>query len=122
MDISNGAAAELWQAAVAGKFRLEAGAARECAAHFDWFAGMMGERRREVRDLERLEGFGGFDSAQQLQAGFARKATQGAEVLAATQEAALRIKASILRAGGLLEDADAANAEAVRAAGQEIAS
>ncbi|MGV9821166.1 hypothetical protein [Nocardia xishanensis] len=115
MDVGSSAAAELWQAASEGRFRLTPEAARECAAHFEWFAGTVAERQREVRDLERLTGFGGFDSAQQLQQGFQRKANQAVEALKATEEAAWRMKAAVLRAAGLLEEVDAANAAALRA-------
>ncbi|GAA5064869.1 hypothetical protein [Nocardia callitridis] len=114
MDIGHGTAVQLWQAADSGQFRLDEGAARECAAHFDWFVGMIHERREETARLSRADGFGGFDSAQQLQGGFAAKADQAVAALEATGEAALRMKAAILRAGGLLDDADAANAAAIQ--------
>ncbi|MEV6323940.1 hypothetical protein ACWEPH_00970 [Nocardia beijingensis] len=120
MDIGHTSAAELWQAAVAGQFRLEPDTARECAAHFDWFAEMMRLRQEEMGRLQKLDGFGGFDSAQQLQSGFEGKAVQGAEALIAAEQSALRMKAAILRAAGMLDEADAANAAAISTATREV--
>ncbi|WP_280240705.1 hypothetical protein [Nocardia abscessus] len=119
MAFGRDAAAELWQAAADGRFRLEADAARECAGYYDWFAQMMKRHQDDMRVLQRLDGFGGFESAGQLQSGFERKAGQAIEALQKAEESALRMKAAILHAAGLIEEVDAASAAAIRVAGKE---
>ncbi|WP_139347630.1 hypothetical protein [Nocardia donostiensis] len=66
--------------------------------------------------LSRVSGFGDFASAQELQAGFATKGGATTEALTGLMEAALRMAAAFLQAGGAFEEADAMNRRAIDAA------
>lgn len=113
MDVGQANANARWQQAVAGTFRMERGAAEECAKVFVRLVDMtLDPQIVESRRLHRLDGFGGFDSAQQLQAGFEAKGVSTTEALTGLKEAALRMAAAYLQAGGAFEEADAMNRRA----------
>lgn len=106
---------ELLASAEAGTFVLTPEAARECAAHFNWYGDRMHAFQEQVSAQSRLSGFGGFESAIELQAGFEAKAIQGFEAFVRAEHAARLMAAAALRAAGLLEEVDAANAAAQKA-------
>ncbi|NKY85814.1 hypothetical protein [Nocardia veterana] len=116
MALGKEAAAELSQAVAEGRFRLTPEAAREVAGHYEWFAGEMAERQREVQELQRLDGFGGFESAKRLQQGFENKAVQGFEAYKAAEESAYRMAEAIYKSAGLIDAAEASNTAAIKAA------
>ncbi|MFD3701967.1 hypothetical protein ACFWUP_02355 [Nocardia sp. NPDC058658] len=120
MTINDTSPAGLWQAAGDGSFRLEADAARECAAHFGWIADELSERIAEMERLNVLSGFGGFDSADQLRQGFESKANQGSAALASVRQECRELQAAVLRAGGLLDEQDLAAAAALTSQGGEM--
>lgn len=71
MEVGQSAANVLYQQASGGTFRTEADAARRCAEVYTRFVGTTLEPQIKRSDnLQRLTGFGGFDSAKQLQDGF----------------------------------------------------
>ncbi|OQS17166.1 hypothetical protein B0T36_00670 [Nocardia donostiensis] len=117
MDVGQGNANALWQQAASGTFRMERGAAEECAKVYTRLVDtVLDEQIVELRRLERLDGFGGFSSAQELQTGFQDKVESTTEALVGLKEAALRMAAAYLRAGGAFEEADAMNRRAIDAA------
>lgn len=116
MDIGQGQAAELWEQAGAGTFRMEPGAAQQCADVFVQFSESLDEELKAAEETVHIEGFGGFASAIELQDGFAKKGGKLVEALIDLKEAALRMAAAYLRAGQLFEEADAMNREALRMA------
>lgn len=118
MDVGQGQAAELWQQAGAGTFRMEPEAARQCAEVFQRFAESLDEQIREADDTRQAEGFGGFRSSVELQDGFVTKGEKLKEALTGAQEAALRMAAAYLRAGQLFEEADDMNRQAMVVAGK----
>lgn len=120
MALGQEAAANLWQAATEGQFRLEEGAAQELAGHYQWFADEMGQHADDILLQRKLEGFGNLTSAQRLQSGFEKKAVQAFNAFKSAQESALRMKAAILRAANLTGEVEAANAAAITAAGGRI--
>ncbi|MQY22910.1 hypothetical protein [Nocardia macrotermitis] len=120
MALGQGAAAQLWQEVNAGTFTLTVEAAHEVAGHYQWIADEMRQRGTEVAYLQRLDGFGGFDSAKHLQSGFETKAVQAFDAFKSAQESALRMKAAVLQAAKLTQEVDAANAAATRAASRKI--
>ncbi|MBF6244998.1 MULTISPECIES: hypothetical protein [Nocardia] len=120
MALGKDAAAELSQAVSSGQFRLTPEAAREVAGHYEWFAGEMGSRQEELRRLQRLDGFGGFESAQRLQQGFEGKAHQAFDAYRVAEESARRMAAAIYRSAGLMSEADASNAAAIKAANRSM--
>lgn len=117
MDVGMSTANGLWQQAVSGTFRLEAGAAQRCARVYTRFVEETLEPQiREARISVRIEGFGGFDSARQLQDGFGTKSENMVAALNGMRDAALKMAAAYLRAGNLIADADADNKRAIKAA------
>ncbi|WP_459549741.1 hypothetical protein [Nocardia sp. X0981] len=108
------------QAAHAGTVKFDPDAARRCAELYDRQADRLIFLRQRLEEAADLRGFGGFVSAQQLQAGFGHKARDAAALLDHYIEAAYRMKEAFLISGGLYEEADAANAAAVRAIESEI--
>jgi len=119
MDVGQQNANALWQQAVSGTFRMERGTAEECAKAYTRLVDTVLVEQIEVADrLRRLSGFGGFSSAQELQAGFEAKGEATREALVGIQEAALRMAAAFLQAGGAFDEADAMNKRAMDAAGK----
>ncbi|MBU3062811.1 hypothetical protein KO481_14930 [Nocardia sp. NEAU-G5] len=114
-DSSQADIARFLQAARTGTVRFDTDAARSCAALYEDQAERLLSLQQNLESASRLEGFGGFFSAQQLQAGFARKARDAAEALDRYIAASYRMKEAFLISGGLYAEADAANAAALRA-------
>lgn len=79
---------------------------------------VLDEQLQRSERLSEVSGFGGFDSARDLQAGFAEKGAATTEALMGLKEAALRMAAAYLHAGGAFEEADAMNRRAIGAAGE----
>ncbi|MBO0853686.1 MAG: hypothetical protein J2P18_07960 [Nocardia sp.] len=116
MDVGQSTANDLWNQASDGKFRMEPDAAKKCAEAYTRFADGLEDQIADAQRLQSLSGFGSFQSAQDLQKGFERKGVQLTDALVGMREAALRMAAAHLRAGGMLADADALNARAIRVA------
>lgn len=109
------------QAAHAGTVKFDPEAARRCADYYDRQADQLIQLRQRLEDAADPRGFGGLISAQQLQAGFGHKARDAAALLDHYIEAAYRMKEAFLVSGGLYEEADAANAAALRAVEARVA-
>lgn len=73
MDVGQGNANALWQQATSGTFRMEPGAAQEFTRLVDT---VLEEQLQRSERLSEVSGFGGFDSARELQAGSRRKGRQ----------------------------------------------
>lgn len=116
MDVGQSTAIGLYQQAAAGTFKMEEGAARKCAEIFQRFGDSITTHIDEANALQVLGGFGGFQSAIELQSGFERKGSALIDALTGLQEAALRMAAAYLRAGDLLEEAELMNSRAIAAA------
>ncbi|RMI32840.1 hypothetical protein [Nocardia stercoris] len=122
-DSSRADIARFLQAARSGSVSIDPDAARRCADLYT-------RQAEELRDLQqRLEavsrpqphGLGGFFSATQLATGFARKARDAAALLDSFISASHLMQEGYLRCAGLLEEADAAHAAALRAQTAELA-
>ncbi|WP_280258320.1 hypothetical protein [Nocardia wallacei] len=120
MDVGQSTAIGLYQQAAAGTFKMEEGAARKCAEIFQRFGESMNSHINQANTLRALSGFGGFQSARDLQSGFERKGGALAEALIGLQEAAFRMAAAYLRAGGLLEEAELMNSRAIAQTDAEL--
>ncbi|MFF0495840.1 hypothetical protein ACFYU5_05510 [Nocardia aobensis] len=103
------------QAARGGTVTFDPAAARGCAEIYQQQADRLRELQQRLDSVAQLSGFGGFFSAQQLQAGFGRKARDAAELLDQYIAAAYRMKEAFLTSAGLYEEADSAHAAALRA-------
>ncbi|WP_345499714.1 hypothetical protein [Nocardia callitridis] len=115
IDTSRADIAGFKQAAQAGSVQFDPDAARRCAEMYDHQADRLLYLQQQLETTSELGGFGGFVSAQQLQAGFTHKARDAAALLDHYIEAAYRMKEAFLLSAGLFEEADAANAAALRA-------
>jgi len=115
IETSQADIARFLQEARSGTVRFDPDAARSCAALYDEQADWLHSLQQSLESASGLHGFGGFFSAQQLQAGFARKARDAAAGLDRYIAAAYRMKEAFLISAGLYEEADAANAAALRA-------
>ncbi|MFX0580415.1 hypothetical protein [Nocardia nepalensis] len=121
MEVGQSAANALYQQATGGTFRMEADAARRCAEVYTRFVETtLNPQITASKDLHRMEGFGGFESAKQLQDGFSGKAVKMTEALNGMKEAALKMAAAYLRAGQLVDEADAMNARSINTATTEV--
>ncbi|MEU1524512.1 hypothetical protein ABZ413_20135 [Nocardia rhamnosiphila] len=119
MDVGQGTANALYQQAVAGTFRMERGAAERCAAVYTRLVDTcVDQQASAIQRIYRLEGFGGFDSAAQLQKGFENKHVLTIQALSDLKEAAYRMAAAFLQAGGAFEEADEMNRRAIDAAAE----
>ncbi|BDT94920.1 MULTISPECIES: hypothetical protein [Nocardia] len=115
IETSRADIARFKQAAQAGTVQFDPAAARQCAEMYDRQADRLLHLQQNLESAAELGGFGGFISAQQLQAGFGHKARDAAALLDHYIEAAYRMKEAFLISGGLFEEADAAGAAALRA-------
>ncbi|MGQ4596524.1 hypothetical protein [Nocardia sp. R6R-6] len=115
IETSRADIARFKEAARAGAVQFDPAAARRCAELYDRQADQLLHLQQRLESTAELGGFGGFSSAQQLQAGFSHKARDAAALLDHYIEAAYRMKEAFLISGGLFEEADAANAAALRA-------
>lgn len=97
-----------------GTVSFDPEAARRCAEMYEHQADRLIYLQQRLESVGELHGFGGFVSAQQLQAGFAHKARDAAALLDHYIEAAYRMKEAFLLSAGLFEEADAAAAAAIR--------
>lgn len=120
MDVGQSTANALWQQASDGTFRMEPDAAKKCADSYTRFAETVRDLVNDSKHLHALSGFGTFESGKQLQQGFEAKGVQLTDALVGLQEAALRMAAAHLRAGGMLADADAMNQRAINAVNNEL--
>ncbi|WP_280437844.1 hypothetical protein [Nocardia carnea] len=121
MDVGQGTANGLYQQAVSGTFRMERGAAERCAAVYTRLVDTcLDQQLADSESLHQLSGFGGFVSAQQLQTGFATKGASVTDALLSMKEAALRMAAAYLYAGGAFEEADAMNSRALSVIGEVV--
>ncbi|MEU2254151.1 hypothetical protein [Nocardia xishanensis] len=115
IETSRADIARFKQEAQAGTVKFDPDAARRCAEMYDNQADRLIYLQQRLESVAELKGFGGFVSAQQLQAGFGHKARDAAALLDHYIEAAYRMKEAFLISAGLYEEADAANAAALRA-------
>ncbi|WP_067840757.1 hypothetical protein [Nocardia lijiangensis] len=115
IETSRADIARFKQEAQAGTVKFDPDAARRCAEMYDHQADRLIYLQQRLESVADLQGFGGFVSSQQLQAGFGHKARDAAELLDHYIEAAYRMKEAFLISAGLYEEADAANAAALRA-------
>jgi hypothetical protein len=108
------------QAAGSGGVSFDPAAARRCAEIYDQQIDQLRHLQQRLESVSELHGFGGFFSAQQLQAGFGRKARDAATLLDQHIAASYRLKEAFLISAGLYEEADAAHAAALRAIGSRV--
>jgi hypothetical protein len=107
-------------AAGTGTIHYEESVVREAVALYDQMITGLTAIADRLRDAINLTGFGGFESAQQLQQGFSTKAADGIVVVQQIIEGAMRLQEAYLRAGGMISEADQINADTIRYVSQNI--
>ncbi|MFE3022960.1 hypothetical protein [Nocardia tengchongensis] len=120
MNPGEGTATDLYRQAAAGAFRLDVATARTCAATFLRFAAALDPHIARSHRARTLTGFGDFDSAHQLRAGFERKGRDLTAALTTLQRSALDMAAAYLLAAGLIQTTDGATSRALLAAAAHI--
>lgn len=118
MTTPNPPAPHLYTQAATGTFHMDPAAARKCAATYLRFADSLTPQIHHTTTTHALTGFGGFDSAHQLQSGFERKGHHLTATLRALHQSALHLAAAHLLAAGLIEATDTHTARLLAAATQ----
>lgn len=115
-DIDYGQAqiAAFSNAAASGIIKYEPDVARQAAAEYQKMIIGLQEIWNRLQTAADPQGFGGFESAMQLQQGFGRKAVDGLSVLKQLIEGAMRLQEAYFRSGNLLTEADQCNAAITR--------
>ncbi|WP_460696233.1 hypothetical protein [Nocardia thraciensis] len=121
IEASQADIARFLQAAQSGTVRFDPDAARRCAELYDQQIERLRHLQQRLESASDLHGFGGFFSAEQLQAGFARKARDTVALLDQHIAASYRMKEGFLISAGLHEEAEAASAAALRALPSRLA-
>jgi hypothetical protein len=101
-------------AAAAGEIKYEPDVARQAAAEYQKMINGLLEIRNRLRTATEPQGFGGFQSALDLQNGFGRKAADGLAVLDQLVQGAMQLQEAYFRAGDLIAEADQSNAALTR--------
>ncbi|BCK57676.1 hypothetical protein [Nocardia wallacei] len=120
IEASQADIAKFLDAAQHGSVRFDPAAARRCAELYDQQIARLRHLQQRLESVSQLHGFGGFFSAEQLQAGFSRKARDASELLDRHIAASYRMKEGFLISAGLYEEADAAHAAALRAVSSRL--
>ncbi|MFC9895178.1 hypothetical protein ACFVMC_15960 [Nocardia sp. NPDC127579] len=115
IETSRADIATFQQQAQAGTVKFDPAAARRCAEMYQHEADRLVHLKQRLEAVADLPGYGGFHSARELQAGFGAKAREAAALLDSYIEAAYAMQAAFLTSAGLYDEADAANAAALRA-------
>jgi hypothetical protein len=96
--------------------------AHEAKAEYDRLIHELEQAKRQAERLTELSGFGGFESAKQLQRGFERKAKEATIHIDKMIRACYEMQAAFLTTSSRYGDTDDQNAQAIRADAQAMAS
>ncbi|MFC9895135.1 hypothetical protein ACFVMC_15745 [Nocardia sp. NPDC127579] len=111
---------ELFDAAGAGGFHLSDQAARRLGAACDALLTDLRGARVAAADLTAVRGFPALQSGQALARGFGEKGQRYLAALTEFEAAVVRLRAGYFAAAGLVTEADAAQAIALRAAAEQM--
>ncbi|MFD3706891.1 hypothetical protein ACFWUP_27450 [Nocardia sp. NPDC058658] len=114
IDYGQAKISALNEAARAGQFSFDPVAVDEVVRTYDQMILGLTEIRHRLGDAVSASGFGSIPSAQELQSGFTKKATQGQTVIGELIDGAMRLQEAYLRAAGRIVDADAVNSQRIR--------
>lgn len=96
-------------AAAEGVVQYDHDVAQQAAQVYDRAIIQLTDIRMKLGAVTEAKGFGGFQTGQELQAGFSNKARDGIEVITQLIDGAMRLQEVYLRAGGLIAEADQVN-------------
>lgn len=104
--------------------RLEPDVARQLVAECDRLIDRLNQHMQDAGRLAQISGFGDIPSAQQLQAGFARKAVVGeasvVERIRQFRDQVMLIRANFEAGGDAFLKAEESNAHALRQSGADL--
>ncbi|GGK65605.1 hypothetical protein [Nocardia camponoti] len=118
MAVGDSAVSQMWGAVNSGQLEINPESAREVASAYFRFAQQCDGWLNNARELTQISGFGGIESAKQLQHGFATKASDLIDVLLQLKSATLSMAQAHLTAADILGEEDSLNAAAIKAVGQ----
>jgi hypothetical protein len=98
----------------AGIIHYEEDVARQAVQQYDRMIDGLKKIRKKLHDASDAQGFGGFQTGKELQAGFSKKAQDGMAAVTQLIDGAMRLQEAYLRAGGLIEEADHLNADRLK--------
>ncbi|MGY0501444.1 hypothetical protein ACWZHB_23395 [Nocardia sp. FBN12] len=122
IDINYGQAqiSAFTQSARAGEFAFDEAAAMSAVSLYDRMIQDLYALRDDFDNAQNVSGFGGFPSAQQLQQGFATKATDGINVLVQLIDAAMQMQEGLLCAANKVTEADDLSRRRIAALEREV--
>lgn len=99
------------RAAKAGSFHFDPAAVDEVVRSYATMILELEAVADRLRAAEAVDGFGAIDSARELRHGFARKASDGIQVVEQLVDGAMRLQEAYLRAADRIADADDVGAQ-----------
>ncbi|WP_280483553.1 hypothetical protein [Nocardia farcinica] len=103
-----------------GHLNFDPNAVTEMVGIYDNLLLVLTTARRNLAKVTDAQGFGGFKSAQELQAGFGGKATEGIEVIDQLIAGVLDLQAAYLYSAQKLTEVDQLNQTRIRLAAEGI--
>ncbi|MGW6123013.1 hypothetical protein ACWFRF_28510 [Nocardia sp. NPDC055165] len=103
-----------------GQFSFERDTVLEMVGQYDLLLNTLTTVRKQVGDAANFKGFGGLQSALELQDGFSKKATDGATVLDQIIGGIYDIQEGYLRAANLVPEIDALNQKRINLAADGV--
>ncbi|MFD3507331.1 hypothetical protein [Nocardia sp. NPDC058666] len=100
---------QLLEGARNGEISFEEGAVRQLAGEVEQLIAAIASARPNMDMAKQTKGFGGFESAHELAAGFAWKANEGHSVLDQLITGSLDLEEGILRAANMIPAIDEIN-------------
>ncbi|WP_446225783.1 hypothetical protein ACTWPB_12360 [Nocardia sp. IBHARD005] len=108
------------QSARAGEFAFDEAAVMAAVSLYDTMIQDLMKVRVKTREAETVTGFGGFQSASDLQGGFSGKAAEGYKVIGQLIDAAMQMQEGLLCAANKVTEADALNQRRITLLEREI--
>lgn len=108
------------EAVSSGALHFDPAACLEAKDAYDELIQGLREIKGKLYKATVVSGFGGFQSAIELQEGFRKKAVDGMAALDQLIDGAMQLQETYLRAGGLMEEADAVYANRVKTLSENI--
>lgn len=113
LDYGQAEIAAFKQAAASGEVHYEEAAAREAVRQYETLIQLLVSVRKEISDNAEQSGFGGFQSARELQNGFSVKALEGIDIVDQFINGAVDLYEGYRHAGNLFTEQDQNNASAI---------
>ncbi|WP_446223011.1 hypothetical protein ACTWPB_25255 [Nocardia sp. IBHARD005] len=103
-----------------GQFNFNPDAVRQMVAVYDTLLAVLTNVRKDMKNAVYAKGFGGFESAQELQAGFGGKAAEGIDAIDQVIVGILDLQEAHLRSARLVTEVDELSQKRIRLAEEGI--